>query len=437
MQIKVDNYILKFIGIFEYQQSDIDNEFTNEKAYEDWLDDKKEGLFKDYFYPNYNAAIFQSKTNNEIARKLKKNASIKASLIRNEKEYQFEINAIDMFFFKEILNFSNNTRFGMFALDLKLNNCDSAEEIAYFVSMFREYEKAGITIKNCKNSINESTLSFLKEFVFFKINSGDAKLISGNKMKVYQIFDVKDTISEDDLTGLLYDIGCTVPIGSAKGEKKDFEPSKEYYEELIRDNSFSVFKNWKAMALFDTFTVIGNSLQNKMDTTFKETYFNIYVHALHFKYYLFNINFLIKNPTDLKDKNNSRRNYYFEFISDNYFHNISYNFLPNIIIKKMYHALNIPLEVEILQKKINIYDDIIQEETQKMQKKILLFIAILGISQAIWDSSEYIKSMFFSDNSRFYPIGGGIIALLTLVLFAGIIIKSLSEDKYKKINFKK
>lgn len=80
---------------------------------------------------------------------------------------------------------------------------------------------------------------------------------------------------------ILYDMGNVSVIGSAKGVGI-FAPSESYLKEQLANNKISVFKNWSALALYDTFTRISTDFPD----TFKSweyDYFNLYIHMYLFK----------------------------------------------------------------------------------------------------------------------------------------------------------
>jgi len=96
----------------------------------------------------------------------------------------------------------------------------------------------------------------------------------GNKLKLFTLIEHNLEISKDDENMLLYDIGTCAPIGTAAGEAPFLEPSPEYYMELVDRNRISVFNNWTALCLFDTFTGLFNK-KALNDFVWENGYFNL------------------------------------------------------------------------------------------------------------------------------------------------------------------
>ena len=94
----------------------------------------------------------------------------------------------------------------------------------------------------------------------------------GTKIRMFQIVRSSDDVVNDDL---LFEIGTFSPIGvvhpSASFKKRHLQPSEDYFEEVIKNNSVSAFHSWKALALNDSFTVLGVGTKY-LDNSGKEKY---------------------------------------------------------------------------------------------------------------------------------------------------------------------
>ena len=71
--------------------------------------------------------------------------------------------------------------------------------------------------------------------------------------------------------------------------------SPEYFGRIMGNNRISIYNNWKALALFDTFTMLGHDVPDWLRQNWIDNYFNmIYVSLLFNKLYLFRLNILFR-----------------------------------------------------------------------------------------------------------------------------------------------
>ena len=169
----------------------------------------------------------------------------------------------------------------------------------------------------------------------------------GNKMKIFQVINIQPEICLTD--ALLYELSTNTAIGSVEGNEH-MTPSESYYKDIIKQNSISAFKQWKALALVDSFTAVCASKKEDFNEwPFNNRYFPyIYLRCLYEKTYCFSRNNLYR--LDKKGKNLGKEiaqmeKYYF-------YQNISYSFLPNMIYTAIAKGLGIKEEREELSKQI-------------------------------------------------------------------------------------
>lgn len=110
--------------------------------------------------------------------------------------------------------------------------------------------------------------------------------LTGNKLKCFQIF-ILDDFSDE----LLFELGTLSPVGCVADHKHEYSPSQEYYDRIIRTHTISAFRNWKALALVDSFTVVAKGRTAAQMWVWPNSYFRlIYIHALYQKTLLFVVN---------------------------------------------------------------------------------------------------------------------------------------------------
>ena len=249
---------------------------------------------------------------------------------------------------------------------------------------------------------------------------------TGNKLKAFQII-LSDTTDSD----FLFELATLSPIGCVKYESNNFSPSEEYYNKLINENSISIFRNWKALALFDTYTVLFDCKKdissesvneirenaNKVIFAWRNYYFRlIYIHSLYQKTMLFSVNKKFRSG----DKTKECRHLLQEMkVQEHWyaFSNISYNFLPQLIYESIDHGLEIGKERESLRKYI-------EQESERQDKlnefkigKLVLYITAITILSALYDGSSLIRELLFIQQGNKYFIA--IFCILLIVISIG------------------
>lgn len=213
---------------------------------------------------------------------------------------------------------------------------------------------------------------------------------TGAKLKAFQIVG-SDYIGDD----LLYELGTMSAIGSLK-DGGYFSPSEAYYNSIMTVNKVSVFRNWSALALLDTFTVVGKGLDR--DFVWAASYFRmIYVHVLYQKDLLFDINRRFRNPDAVLDARGLVKEVkdierYYAFPA------ISYNFLPQLIYEKIKEGLDVDKEREQIHKYIEQETSRQEAEREKAsaeaEKKLsmaLTGLTILTLGSVLYDVTSLVS----------------------------------------------
>ncbi len=212
-----------------------------------------------------------------------------------------------------------------------------------------------------------------------KREGNDIEDYRGGKLKVFQCFDLAyDPKREaEEVKHILFELGTLTPVGSFKNPTNYAAHSTRYYEKIM-DESISVYNNWRALCLFDTFTMVGIQYFNDpySRSTWMENYFRIYVYNLYYKYYLFSINAKgLNQDSGLKEQreefNNLIRLYDTPYIS--------YNFLPNLLHEKIREGLEIENETKALRNKIDFMTKLISEKSGILTNAILMCVTLIAI----------------------------------------------------------
>lgn len=214
----------------------------------------------------------------------------------------------------------------------------------------------------------------------------------GNKLKVFQI-SVIDEIEWDSLDPdkLLFELGTLAPIGSYDPEN-DFSPSKAYFDRIMEGNSVSVFNNWKALSLFDTFTFLGHDISEGNLCNWRDNYFGmLYISELFVKFYLFRLNNDFRISHERADKLLEQ---FDEFEYSCWFDHVSYNFLPRLLHKVMEEGL------EILPEKQRLYQMIAQQKDKREKRddqrmnNLLFYLTLFTTFSMVWDASSLFNEMY-------------------------------------------
>ena len=388
-------------------------------------DENLEKGLKDLFYPDFrNIMFFNSRNQNEESRLLGRryinNTQHSISLLKKNYQDNSIVEFPIMVTKSEIFLFPD--QIGLFALSLQIDKKEkSLEEINDLIFLSRQFEtETNIGLKwhewITKNVICGIDLrSDLEKIV-------KADQYSGSKFKVFSVIDCEE---KENRTALLFDMSTAAKLTSGKGVG-DFAPSPEYLNEILI-NKISVFNNWEALCLFDSFTCIGKDIlkHDWQISTWEYTYFRIYLFRLFFKYNIYRYN------SELHDKPVKLRNQFEGFLNDYNLSHISFNFLPNEIFEKTGKALKLDEELSAFQTRINKLSAAIQEEKQSRTNILLQAVTALGaISsvQPVLVGISAAKKYLGISSISFYAVF--LILVLSIVLF---VVNYIMPEKIKSI----
>lgn len=219
---------------------------------------------------------------------------------------------------------------------------------------------------NTKQALN----AILKPlFVLMKGKDVSDLIKNGNKLKIFQIVqlpeDQASSIKDEDT--LLYEIGSSTAIGIIHSNHM-YAPSDSYYEQTVKNNSVSTFKQWKALALVDSFTVL-TARNDFNDWPFINHYFPlIYLRCIFEDAFCFsrnNVYRLNKDNRNLAMEINQMEKYYF-------YGNISFNFQPPLLYEAMARGIGIAKERRELTSQIK----------EKEEKNSMLILATVSVFAA-------------------------------------------------------
>jgi hypothetical protein len=217
-------------------------------------------------------------------------------------------------------------------------------------------------------------------------NSGSS-FYSGSKMKTWTTVDIPG-LQAEEYTQLLYELGTCGKYGTALSGDL-FSSSQSYFLEKTAD-AISVYNNWSALCLWDSFSMIGNGYKGNSYSVWSESYFKIYKFNLYCKFYLFKIN----SDLATSGKLGITRNELVNFITKYDLEVISYNFLPNLLFQRIKTALGIKAESEALLAKIQSRNNLLQEQSALFLNWFLGIIAFLSLVSIVGDASGLYDKLY-------------------------------------------
>lgn len=273
---------------------------------------------------------------------------------------------------------------------------------------------------------------------------------NGNKLRVFQIINTKKSDGVDEHVEyenkdlLLYQLGSEVKVTT---EIDNYSPSEEYMEKILNESRISIFRNWRGLALTDTFTILAEDALDWMVDNWVSCYFRlIYIHSLFQKCYLFRLNKQLRLAMNeqrsamailLSALGMSESNIYSlignfkSFDQHCRFHKISYNFMPLEISKAIDNGLCISEELEQLDAIIEREKQRRDEANDKMVNTLLFILSTLTIGSAVWDFSCLLDQMFpYSDYLGSKVVGYRTVSLVAL-LGLTFVVTRLFRDKNK------
>lgn len=387
------------------------------------LDDKEYSYLRSIYYESFINSLIPTNQNENPSHfygetyHLIKNINRQCSL-RNPRfhhgEFCFDLQRFHLFGFPYNITF--------LTIEIEIPENTDLDDISLANSILRDVGKYEQLESTASVYLNEMQAILKMRGNTTDANNYSTLLSTGNKFKVFQIIKT-DTISDESL----FELGTLSPIGCVSNTSNSYSPSSRYFKKTIDDNSISVFNNWKALALVDTFTVIMKRDYN-FTNTWKSHYFRlIYIHVLYQKSLLFVMNKRFRSNNDCKFSKQLLQEMK-EQESHYAFSDISYNFLPQIIYKVMDHSLDVASERNRLH-------EILEQEAERQDaiascrlSRVLIFLTLITSLSVLYDTTSLIKEILVVNNIVCYRI---IVIVCTISIIAGVCLV-LYKTKHKK-----
>ena len=294
--MKLNKHYTIFTGVLEMRPSSI-----NKKKLEQYFQPWENRIFEGNYQPTLNHLknnYYDSFLLGMLPNLLDSTSNNNPALLRRytRKEVQnplFSVSIKDQLFpvrceYFDLYIFPNGL--ALFFYKLNFKELPSIDDVSDFTYQLRKLS-ASLIIDGKELSLKKWLESQLMPAIKLEKN-WDAYI---PQLKTYTILDTDEALSIEKQNALLYDLGTVSPIGTAEGNTAN-TPSKEYYSGLIKKHKISVFNNWSAFSLFDTFTMISVKKEDPY-RLWEYDYFNVYLMAIYLKGFIFLANTTLSDVT--------------------------------------------------------------------------------------------------------------------------------------------
>lgn len=224
----------------------------------------------------------------------------------------------------------------------------------------------------------------------------ESLLESGNKFKIFRSVVVdSEVVGQKEFDKLLFSAGTMTMYD----ENDSMSFTQSYFESILSKGRLSVFRNWAALSILDTYTILAFQPKEFMLKSWENDYFSkLYLYSLFRKFFLFRLNDRFRSDPSriagLKDELES-------FESEYSFPMLSYNFLPELVVKSMEAGLDIEEEQEKITVMVTREKERKEAETNDRMNLFLGVISFLTLFSAIWDFGCLVAGMnFFGDGTE-------------------------------------
>ena len=393
---------------------------------------EKEG-YENYYYPEFVNFCFGDESENSLVRyqqKINQTITISREVKGAECKYDLLIDNITIYVAPHNIL--------MYSIRIE-KDCKDPNDATSIVHMLRNvcrYDEFNITsfIELALNPILAifNDYSNNKLMIDKQSDKPNYSLLveNGNKLKVFQVAEIDcESWNPAKVDTLLFELGTISPIGSYDAKLLE-SPSQSYFEQIIAENSLSIYNNWKCLSLLDSYTMVYCNCPTWLFNNWIDDYCGmIYITQLYKRYYLFRTN------KEYKDKDcdiEKLSNEYMNFERKYCFFKISYNFLPQEINLSMEKGLEIESEKKQLYHMIEQENVRREKRDDNRQNKLLFFLTCIMVISAVWDTCCLLNELYPYQNFwESQVVGFRIVAysLVFIVLFAIIINKVFKKRK--------
>jgi len=438
---EVQSAIIKVTSVFAYKPEDVVK--FRKAGYADapigdhtikYDEAATQSFYRDKYYPEYYRMMLFSEGNGDGMKPLRRALKYKLDFPNKTEKFNLKdlsCDSQDLYLF--------NHGIGILSLSFNIEKI-SFHNLSNIIYVVRQFDSKIKQSDNTEIAFHQFISSQILEGIALRRNDnkdkgaiGISDDYSGSKFKIYSIVNTEKT--DDNIhysrEKLLYEIGTGSPVDIVD-DNHYLSPATAYFDELMK-SGIRIFKNYTGLALRDSFTVIGHNIYDseKRDFEFNswnKVYFSIYIYNLYIRYNVFRYN-TIFNEDEIKTRDEFQN-----FINRYNMSHISFDFLPNILHRKIHDALGIDEEVAHFEKRLaNLATNIQEKQSNRQQFLLFVVSAVTGLSayKEIYAILEMIRLKLQWDIIPFYPI------VIILTLIAGFFVLSwLYPHQFRKLKKK-
>ena len=315
----------------------------------------------------------------------------------------------------------------IFSIAVRMENVDY-DDMSMALLMMRDIcnlskENAGEFVERAINPIYDIYLRTRgKTESFERVDLGSSELDfqvltkTGNKFKLFQINEIDD-LKTDKCDRMLYDMGRLAPLS-------DVEDSDDiYYKKALDAGKVAVSKDWRALAIFDSYTVISSPVSDNFREKFASEHFGIiYIYLLFSHAFLLEYDMLFRTPdcdiTELeKDIVLLERRYSFNrFSFDSELLEIS---------MALERALEVQNCINNLHNMVTQASGVYEKDSNEKMNNVLTFLAVITTCSTVWDLFSLLDAAytFGFDGIGYLGFRIGVYILIIMMLMVFFVFK--------------
>ena len=286
------NYTANLCGYFSMNRSRINLKVLDKEWERINVSKEKIKQYSNYYYPEFVNFNFGNNARYSMLRyhkTIEQEIVIRRNTLETEKQYNLTVRDITIYIAPHnILMYS-------ICIYKEYDDLDDVTAIASILRNIIGYEHADV--QSFIECAMMPLMTIYNAFTKHPQTDNDYSLLieNGNKLKIFQTVEMpidKWIATNIDIT--LFEIGTVAPIGSYKADALN-SSSSHYFEDIIKQNSLSIYNNWKCLSLFDTYTIVYCDCPEWLLNNWQNDYFGmIYISLLYKRFYLFRTNLLFR-----------------------------------------------------------------------------------------------------------------------------------------------
>ena len=235
----------------------------------------------------------------------------------------------------------------------------------------------------------------------------DQLQLSGSKAKVFQRID-----NADDSPERIFEFGCMLPYGSMTPGASTSGMARSYYDRIIGANLVTIWADWSALALVDSFTILGKHA-SVWDENFYCYFRFIYLNSLYQKVSLQKISRAYRSGDNRYHLAQRLR----ETLDTNHwygFTQISHNFMPQLIYNAIDKGMEVSLERKELAARVAESTAAREKQSDRNTNTLLTLVAIFSVMSVLFDLSQY--------RSQYWNLDTEVSKWATIAVFPSLLI---------------